>query len=391
MDDPAGENLDSGEKNGDERPAVYGTVEVAVVGNGVAGFTCARRLARAGIKPLLIGPGLPTDRPPLSKLALATGVPRLFADARQMEEQGITLLDGMVVRIDTTSRKLTVQVNDELVEVTARRIVWAAGIDYRTLEIDGLAGTHLNATPAGLKNLVARLQAPRRIVVVGAGLVGVESAITLSKAGHALTVVDVADEPLARLHAPLPELASKALADYGITFRGGALITHAEVEDGVATLHTREHGTLTADVVVSAVGGAVAGVPGMEMAGPIEVGPDMSVPGVEGLYVVGDAAVFDHSRFGRIHCPQWDAAVGTAEYAADAIAGIADRPYDRMLYWWSDLGDVRLSEYGWARAATSWADEDGLHVGRDDTGGVVAVLVVGQPKRRREAMMLVGT
>jgi 3-phenylpropionate/trans-cinnamate dioxygenase ferredoxin reductase subunit len=384
MDVPAAEMA------GDERPAVYGSVEVAVVGNGVAGFACARRLARAGIKPLLIGPGLPTDRPPLSKLALATGVPRLFADARQMEEQGIGLLDGKVIRIDTAARRLTVQVNDDLIEVTARRIVWAAGIEYRTLDIEGLGGTHLNATPAGLKNLVTRLQAPRRIVVVGAGLVGVESAITLSKAGHALTVVDVATEPLARLHAPLPELASKALADHGITFRGGTLITHAEVEDGVATLYMRDHDTLTADVVVSAVGGSVAGVPGMEMAGPIAVGPDMSVPGVEGLYAVGDAVVVDHSRFGRIHCPQWDAAVGTAEYAADAIAGIADRPYDRMLYWWSDLGDVRLSEYGWAQAATTWADEDGLHVGRDDTGRVVAVLVVGQPKRRREAMLLVG-
>ena len=32
------------------------------MGNGVAGTACAMRLARHGIRPLLIGPGLPVDR-----------------------------------------------------------------------------------------------------------------------------------------------------------------------------------------------------------------------------------------------------------------------------------------------------------------------------------------
>lgn len=54
--------------------------EVAIVGNGVAGYACAARLARHGIRPLLIGSGLPVDRPPLTKRALATGIPTLLAD-----------------------------------------------------------------------------------------------------------------------------------------------------------------------------------------------------------------------------------------------------------------------------------------------------------------------
>ena len=69
--------------------------DVAIVGNGVAGTACAMRLAREGIRSLLIGRGLPVDRPPLSKSALVDGVPRLLSDAARLEERGIDRL-GML-------------------------------------------------------------------------------------------------------------------------------------------------------------------------------------------------------------------------------------------------------------------------------------------------------
>ncbi len=46
---------------------------VTVVGNGVSGFACARRLAEHDVPVTLLGPGLPCDRPPLTKHALAVG------------------------------------------------------------------------------------------------------------------------------------------------------------------------------------------------------------------------------------------------------------------------------------------------------------------------------
>ena len=67
--------------------------EVAIVGNGVAGYACAARLARHGLRPLLIGPGLPVDRPPLSKSALAKGEPTLLADAGRLAE--LEILDSI--------------------------------------------------------------------------------------------------------------------------------------------------------------------------------------------------------------------------------------------------------------------------------------------------------
>ena len=46
---------------------------VVIVGNGVAGYACAARLAEHGVPVTMIGPGLPHDRPPLSRRALKTG------------------------------------------------------------------------------------------------------------------------------------------------------------------------------------------------------------------------------------------------------------------------------------------------------------------------------
>ena len=71
--------------------------EVAVVGNGVAGYACAARLARHGIRPLLVGPGLPIDRPPLTKQGLARGAPVLLADENRLADLGIERLDAMKI------------------------------------------------------------------------------------------------------------------------------------------------------------------------------------------------------------------------------------------------------------------------------------------------------
>jgi hypothetical protein len=110
----------------------------------------------------------------------------------------------------------------------------------------------------------------------------------------------------------------------------------------------------------------------------------MRVAGLDGVHAVGDAVRVPHARFGELAFPHWDMAIGTGERAADAIAGVAGE-LDRLPYWWSDIGPRRVAEVGWADAAVAWSDENGLHVGRDATGEPVAVLVVDEPRRLREA------
>ena len=136
--------------------------DVAVVGNGVAGYACAARLARHGIRPLLIGPGLPADRPPLTKAALADGVPRLLADEAKLAERGIDIVDGRVVRADLEHGRLEVVSADGDLEVEADRLVLATGLAYGRPPVPGLEEAFVNAEPAGVVARRTRARAAAR-------------------------------------------------------------------------------------------------------------------------------------------------------------------------------------------------------------------------------------
>ncbi|MSO94725.1 MAG: FAD-dependent oxidoreductase [Thermoleophilia bacterium] len=362
--------------------------DVAIVGNGVAGTACALRLARDGIRPLLIGRGLPVDRPPLTKSALSDGVPRLLSDAARLDGCGVERLDGMVFSADLTARMLTVTTEQGEIEIEAESVVLATGLAYRSPPVPGLEDAFVNANPHVFDALGPLLTSgPVEAIVVGAGLIGTESAASLAQAGHAVTLVDMLDRPLDRLHDPLPELGRATLDELGVRFIGGVAIESATGY----SLATAAHGTLEADVILVATGGVPFLPPGLSLEVselPVAVGDDMLVPGHERVYACGDLVLVPHTRFGPMRFPHWDAAIGTGEHVADAIAGTTAL-YDRLPYWWSDIGPRRLAEVGFAGAVESWVEEDGLHVGRDGGGAPVCVLVVDAPRRLREARTIV--
>ena len=363
--------------------------EVAIVGNGVAGYACAVRLARHGIRPLLIGPGLPVDRPPLTKKALATGVPTLLSDEQRLAERGIERLEGTVEEADLNGRRLRTDGGDE---VEADTIVLATGLRYPPPPIPGVEVAYVNADPASLAHIAEALAAPaRRVAVIGAGLIGTESAATLASAGHEVTVLDILERPLDRLHDPLPRSAPPPSRRPA---HGSAAESRSPRSGAGRRLRTVccKDGSLAVDVVLAATGGRAFAPPGLgegDTELPLEVDAALRLPGLERVHAVGDLIVVPHARFGPIRFPHWDMAIGTGEHAADAIAGVAG-DLDRLPYWWTDIGPRTFAEVGWAEAAVEWADEDGIHVGRDGAGEPVAALVVDEPRRLREARALLG-
>jgi 3-phenylpropionate/trans-cinnamate dioxygenase ferredoxin reductase component len=358
-----------------------------VVGNGVAGYACATRLAAAGAPVTLIGPGLPCDRPPLSKRALARGAVPYLADARALEAAGIDHVDGWVDTLDLERRTLDVRGRGAGSASHSRpfgRLVWATGVRIARPPVPGIETTDQNVDAATTEALLPRLAAPgRRVVVVGAGLIGCETAATLSRA-HTVTLLDRAERALERQHPDIGGAAEHVLGALGVRFLGGCGLTAVERGHGGWTVRTSTHGDLAADVVVVAAGVRATLPPALGGGLAVDTDEHLRVAGADGVWACGDVAAFPHPRFGRIAVPHWDNARASGAHAADSVLGVRST-YARDPYWFSDIGPLRIQQVGFAPAACEWSRRDDLHVGHDDQGRPACVVLLDAPTRLNDA------
>ncbi len=368
---------------------------VVVVGNGVSGYACAARLAERGVPVVMIGPGLPHDRPPLSKRALLTGRVPLLADADKLAERGIEHVDGVVTEYDLDRRRLTVSRSSGTpLEIEAPTLVWATGLRYPRPPVPGLDQADVNTNAAGLASLVRKLALPRRrVVVVGAGLIGAETAATLA-AAHDVTILDRNNRPLARFLPLVSDAARAALDRLDVRFLGSCKIESASFDVTHAVVHTSTHGDLRCDIVVSAAGfrsslpSELAGTD--EKALTLPADERLRVIGHERLWACGDCVSFPHPRWGRIGIPHWDHALWSGRHAAESILG-STTPYAREPYFFSDIGPLRIQQVGVVEAAAEWQEDDGLLVGREPSGEPACVLLINEPTRLLEARQLVAS
>ena len=362
------------------------TDPVTVVGNGVGGYACATRLAAAGVPVAMIGPGLPCDRPPLSKRALARGRVPYLADARALEAAGIDHVDGCVEEVDLDRRILVVRGRDGR-PVGSRsfdRLVWATGLQIARPPVPGIESTDQNVDAASTEAVLPRLADDgRRVFVIGAGLIGCETAATLSRR-HQVTLLDRADQALVRHHPDVGRVAGGVLAALGVRFLRGCALTDIERSKGGCIVRTSTHGDLSADVVIAAAG--VRGTLPPAFGGGLHVETDeqLGVRGAERVWACGDVAAFPHPRFGRIAVPHWDNARASGAHVADVVLGVRST-YARDPYWFSDIGPLRIQQVGFAPAACEWERRDGLHVGHDDRGRPACVVLFDAPGRLNDA------
>ena len=362
---------------------------VTVTGNGVAGFACVRDLAAAGAAVTMIGPGMPCDRPPLSKRALDTGRAPYLASVAELEEMGVQHLDGWAGPPDLGSRTLTVrlQSGDEQ-QHTFEQLVWATGLAPVRPPLPGIDLASDVTHPAGFERASKRLGGHGlRVAVLGAGLIGSETAATLARR-HRVALLERAPRPLERFHPVVAEAAAAALADAGVRFLGGRGVREVSRCAGGGYVVAVEGAELVeADVVLTAAGVRSTLPQPLGNDGRAATDERLAVPGVDRVWVCGDLAAVPHPRYGRISVPHWDMARASGAHAARAVLGDR-RPFVREPYWFSDIGRLRIQQVGLASAACEWRDRDGLSVGLDAAGRPACVLLMNTPQRLAEARRL---
>lgn len=374
-------------------------MSVAVVGAGLAGVRVCEALRRLGYDaPItLIGEEShpPYTRPPLSKELLRGEVePQALTlrDRAGLAELGITVRIGeRAVHLAAAERRVQLA-GDAL---TAEHVVLACGAVPRSLP--GVTGSNVFTlrTLDDCLALRAAMTPGARVVVVGAGFIGLEVGASARALGCEVTIVDIVTEPLARVLDPTLGAAIRRIHEsHGVGFRLGGGVADAESADGAVTaLRLGDGSVVPADAVVVAVGVRPAtdwlADSGLIVDDGVVCSPDLRA--APGIWAAGDVARWPHAPHPQPHrVEHWTNAV---EQAAAVAAGIAGRPepYEPVPYFWSDQYDAKLQSLGVAagdevRVVAGALDEPkwtALVRGGDRVIGVVGLRSAGQVMRRK--------
>jgi dihydrolipoamide dehydrogenase len=180
--------------------------------------------------------------------------------------------------------------------VTAKNILIAAGSEVTPLPGVAIDEKKIVSSTGALE----LAEVPKRLVVVGAGIIGLELGSVWRRLGSEVTVVEFLDRITPGVDDEVTKFLQRALAKQGLKFKLGAKVTKAETsESGVMlTVEPSKGGaaeTLEADIVLVAIGRRpyVAGL-GLDKAGvkltergriAVDAHFQTSVPGI---YAIGD-------------------------------------------------------------------------------------------------------
>lgn len=378
-----------------------GEPAVVVVGGGLVAATLARelrRLGHAGSVTVVSDEGEPPyDRPPLSKQLLAgtvTAEGTHLLKPAEIDDLGVTLRLGVAAAgLDTTARVVHLADNARL---PYDRLVVATGSRARRLpSVPELAGVHHLRTLADASALRADLESARRLVVIGAGFVGLEVAAVARAQGIDVTVVETAARPLTRV---LGEDTGALLTDLhhrnGVTIRCSVTVTEVRGSAGVEGVLLDGRELLPADVLLVGVGA----VPNTEWLAGSGVTVDDGVvcdasgaTSVPGVHAAGDVSRWRNALSGaHVRVEQWQAALEQAMVVADAITGGA-RQWDTVPYFWSDQYDTKLQLCGVAGPRTELHDtpRGPVVIFGSEAGRLVGVLSIGNPRAAAAGRRLV--
>lgn len=306
-------------------------VHVAIIGNGVAGFTTAQALRAEGFdgRISLIGsePHLPYDRPSLSKDVLGGSLehPPVLAEADWYGEARIEMLSGRsVTGLNVDARTLSL---DDGTTLAADAIVIATGSRARTLALPGsqLAGVVTLRTYDDVRPLRLGWTPSTRLVIAGGGLIGCEVATTARKIGLAVTILEAADELLVRvLGRRIGAWLRGLLTELGVQVELGTGVAGFYGDERLEEVLASDGRRFAADNALICIGAEPADQLARQAGLACDRGvivDDHGATLAEGVFAVGDAASWPLRDGGRRSLETYMNAQRQAAAVAAAILG----------------------------------------------------------------------
>ncbi|HEX7161926.1 MAG TPA: FAD-dependent oxidoreductase [Trebonia sp.] len=331
-----------------------------IVGGGLAGAKAAEGLRAEGFdgEVVLFGsePERPYERPPLSKGYLLGKDPRDSAFVHSAEwypEHDVDLRTGVTVAmIDPAAHLVTFGGGT----MSYDKLLLATGASARRLDVPGtgLGNVFYLRTLPESDTLKSAFAPDVRVVVVGAGWIGLETAAAARMAGASVTVLE--PQPGALYGVLGPELGGK-FADlhrsHGVEFRFGEsaaeFLAAGPGSGKVGSVKTTSGAELPADMVVVGIGvvpnDGLAKSAGLEVNNGVVTDSALRTSDPD-IFAAGDVASSYLPLLGRhLRMDHWSNALNGGKAAAQSMLG-QPVEYNRVPYFYSDQYELGMEAAG---------------------------------------------
>ena len=303
---------------------------LVIVGNGMAAARLVDELAKVALGRYAIAvigeePRLAYNRVLLSSvLAGETASHDIeLRSAQWWRDRGVTLKYGCLAsEIDVGRRELKIA-NEESIGFS--KLVLAVGSTALRLNVPGadLAGVHTFRDSRDVDLLLTLAAQKKRVVVVGGGLLGLEAAYGLAKAGAPVTLIHLMDRLMERqLDAPAAELLKSQVERKGIRILLNANTARIHGETHVEGVELVDGRRIDADAVIFAAGirpnVALAKDAGIPVNRGIVV-DDVLQTGAPGIFALGECAEHRGVCYGLVE-PAYEQARVLARHLAGSTA-----------------------------------------------------------------------
>ena len=331
-----------------------------VIGASHSGVNFAFALRREGWEGNIIlydaDPLLPYHRPPLSKTYLTSDDDidkNLLKSAESYEKEGITLKLG--IKVSAIKREKKQVVLNDGTQHSYDKLVLATGARPIIPPIPGLMSSN-NIFPlrtaADVTNIRTCLAASdnKRVIVIGGGFIGLETAASLKKIGASVTVLEREDRVLARVTAPeMSAFFQNLHAENGVAIFSNKNVIAIDTNTKENVVKCDDGTRYIADIIIVGVGILVntelAASAGLIIENGIKVDETAKTLD-DDIFAIGDCTFHfnpHYRRFVRLESVQ--NAVDQAKVAAAAMCGKETR-YDSIPWFWSNQYDVKLQMVG---------------------------------------------
>jgi nitrite reductase (NADH) large subunit len=303
---------------------------LVIVGNGMAAARLVDELAKVALgryAVAIIGdePRLAYNRVLLSSvLAGETASHDIeLRPAAWWRDRGVTLKYGCVAtEIDVGRRELKIA-NEE--SIAFSRLVLATGSTPLRLNVSGaeLAGVHTFRDSRDVDLLLTLAAQKKRVVVVGGGLLGLEAAYGLAKAGAPVTLIHLMDRLMERqLDAPAAALLKSLVERKGIKILLNANTARLHGETRVEGLELTDGRRIDADAVIFAAGIRPNSTLARDAGIPVNRGivvDDCLQTGAADIFALGECAEHRGTCYGLVE-PAYEQARVLAQHLAGGAA-----------------------------------------------------------------------